>query len=104
MIDQTVIVLLLQLQIAIRKIENFVFFKVKKWQFASVASGELLLWELSVKLLDSIIKFCGALSKCIAMATKTSVKFSHKKAKWWIMADMISYKWSTFSIKYIEIN
>ena len=43
MIDQTVIVLLLQLQIAIRKIENFVFFQVKKRQFASVAWGELLL-------------------------------------------------------------
>ena len=93
MIAQTVIVLLLQLQIAIRKIENFVFYQVKKWQFASVAWGELLLWELSisVKILDSIIKFCGALSKCVAMATKTSVKFSHKKAKWWIIADMISY-------------
>ena len=77
MIAQTVIVLLLQLQIAIRKIENFVFFQVKKQQFASVDWGELLLWELSlsVKLLDSIIKFCGALSKCVAMATKTSVKF-----------------------------
>ena len=80
MIDQTVIVLLLQLPIAIRKLANFVFFQVKKRQFASVAWGELLLWELriSVKLLDSIIKFCGALSKCVAMATKTSVKFSDK--------------------------
>ena len=77
MIDQTVIVLLLQLQTAIRKIENFAFFQVKKQLFASVAWGELLLWELSisVKLLDSIIKFCGTLSKCVAMATKTSVKF-----------------------------
>ena len=83
MIDQTVIVLLLQLQTAIRKIANFVFFQVKKRQFASVAWGEYLLWELSIsgKLLDSIIKFCGALNKCVAMATKTSVKFSHKKAK-----------------------
>ena len=83
MIDQTVIVLLLQLQIAIRKIANFVFFQFNKRQFASVAWGELLLWELSisVKLLDSIITFCGALSKCVAMATKKSVKFSHKKAK-----------------------
>ena len=82
MIDQTVIVLLLQLQIAIRKIANFVFFQVKKRQFARVAWGELLLWELSisVKLLDSIIKICGAPSKCVAMATRTSVKFSHEKA------------------------
>ena len=65
--------LLLQLQIAIHKIENVVFFQVKKRQFASVAWGELLLWELSIsiKLLDSIIKFCGALSKCDAMATFT---------------------------------
>ena len=80
MIDQTVIVLLLQLQIAIRKIGNLVFCQVKKRQFASVAWGELLLWELSisVKLLDLIIKFCGAFSKCVAMATKTSMKFSQK--------------------------
>ena len=42
MIDQTVIVLLLQLQTAIRKIETFLFFQVKKRQFASVALGELL--------------------------------------------------------------
>ena len=69
------------MKISIRKIENFVFFQVKKRQFASVAWGELMLWELSisVKLLDSIIKFCGALSKCVAMATKTSVKFSQKE-------------------------
>ena len=81
MFDEIINLLLLQLQIAIRKIANFVFFQVKKRQFASVAWEELLLWELSisVKLLVSIIKFCGALSKCVAMATKTSVKFSNKK-------------------------
>ena len=81
MFDETIIVLLLQLQIAIRKNANLVFFQVKKRQFASVVCWELLLWELiiSVKLIDSIIKFCGALSKCVAMATKTSVNFSQKK-------------------------
>ena len=78
--------LLLQLKqykIAIREIANFMFFQVKKRQFASVAWGELLLWELSisVELVISIIKFCGALSKCVAMATKTSVNFSHSKSK-----------------------
>ena len=44
MIDQTVIVLMLQLQIAIRKIANSVFFQVKKREFASVAWGVLLLF------------------------------------------------------------
>ena len=48
MFDETIIVLLLQLQIAIRIIANLVFFQVKKRQFASVAWGELLLWELSI--------------------------------------------------------
>ena len=83
MFVETIIVLLLQLQIAIRKIANCVFFQFKKRQFASVAWGELLLWELSIsiKLLVSIIKFCGTLSKCVAMATKASVKFLPKKAK-----------------------
>ena len=41
MIDQAIIVLLLQLQIAIPKIANFMFFQVdRKRQFASVAWGE----------------------------------------------------------------
>ena len=48
MFDETNIVLLLQLQIAIGKIANFVFFQVKKRQFASVAWGEFLLWELGI--------------------------------------------------------
>ena len=59
------------------------FFQVKKRQFASVAWGELLLWELSisVELLVSIIKFCGALSKYVATATKTPVKLLPEKIK-----------------------
>ena len=50
------------------------------YKLHQIALGELLLWELSisVKLLVSIIKFCDTLSKCVAMATKTSVKFSQK--------------------------
>ena len=49
MIDQTIIVLLLQLKIAKHKIGNFnVFFQVTNRQFASVAWGELLFWELSI--------------------------------------------------------
>ena len=47
MFDETIIVLLLQLQIAIRKIANFVFFQVEKQHFASVAWGELFLWEIT---------------------------------------------------------